>query len=76
VATAKAASDLEGVFLNLLWQQMWRTVTPGGQGSGSYLPGGLAGEISRDFLTQGFADKMADAGGIGLAALVKAQLSR
>jgi hypothetical protein len=76
VAEAKAARDLEGVFLNLLWQQMWRTVPKGGQGSGSFLPGGLAGDIYRDFLTQGFAEKMADAGGIGLASLVKTGLDR
>ncbi|HHW14181.1 MAG TPA: flagellar biosynthesis protein FlgJ [Firmicutes bacterium] len=72
-AVRKAARDLESVFLNLLWQQMWRTV---GQGSGSFFPQGLAGEIYRDFLTQAYADRMAEAGGIGLADLVASNLRR
>lgn len=72
-AAAKAAQGLEGVFLNLLWQQMWRTV---GQGDGAFLPGGLAGDIYKDFLTQAFSEKMAEAGGIGLAGLVEAHVGR
>lgn len=72
-AARQAARDLESVFLNLMWQQMWRTV---GQGSGSFFPQGLAGEIYRDFLTQAYADRMAEAGGIGLADLVTANLRR
>lgn len=73
VAAQKAARDLESVFLNLLWQQMWRTV---GQGSNSFFPQGLAGDIYRDFLTQAYADRMAEAGGIGLAELVTRNLRR
>ncbi|MDI6869790.1 MAG: rod-binding protein [Bacillota bacterium] len=72
-AARQAARDLEGVFLNLLWQQMWRTIS---QGPGSFLPGGLAGDIYRDFLTQAYATKMAEAGGIGLATLVLSHLDQ
>lgn len=68
----EAARDVEGVFLNLMCQEMLRTV---GRGNGSFLPGGLAGDIYSGFLTQAYAAEMAKAGGIGLANLITSEFA-
>jgi Rod binding domain-containing protein len=64
---------MEGLFLKLLCQEMWRTT---GSGQGAFLPQGLAGDIYRDFLTEAYAGKMAEAGGLGLSRLIVNHLDR
>ncbi|MGE5508160.1 MAG: rod-binding protein [Chitinophagales bacterium] len=62
---AQAAREMEGVFLNLLWKEAWNTA------GGAFFPAGLAGDIYKDFLTEALSDRMAEAGGIGLANLIQ-----
>lgn len=76
VEGAKAAKDMESLFLKVLWQEMWKTVGSGqGAGQGSFLPAGLAGDVYKDMLFQSLSDRMADAGGVGLAKLISNHLS-
>ncbi|MGE5554159.1 MAG: rod-binding protein [Betaproteobacteria bacterium] len=67
----EASREMEAVFLNLLWREMWRTVN-GGQLS--FLPKGVAGDIYQDLLTQAYAETMAEAGGIGLGRMIQSHL--
>jgi Rod binding domain-containing protein len=60
-----AAREMEGVFLNFLWKQAWN------MSGSSFFPSGLAGDVYKDFLTQAFSDRMAEAGGIGLANFIR-----
>lgn len=65
---AKAAHDLEAFFL----RQMLSEVRP----EGGMLDGGFAGATFREMLDGALSEKMADCGGVGLAAVLRPELER
>ena len=63
-----AARDLEAFFL----RQLLAEIRP----EGDALDGGFAGSTFREMLDGAMADKMAESGGIGLAAMIQPELER
>lgn len=64
------AKDLEGVFLNTLMKEMFSSIDTSDQSMG----GGFAEETWRGMQAEQFAGAMANAGGIGLADSLMADL--
>lgn len=68
----KQAEELEGVFLNTLMKEMFSSI----QTDQSAFGGGFAEETWRGMQAEQFAAAMAEAGGIGLADAIVADLMR
>lgn len=67
----KACSDLEAVFVNMMFKQMRNTVQ-----KSELISGGYAEEIYEDMLYEKYAEEASKNNGIGLADILYRQLSK
>lgn len=67
----KVCSELESVFINMIFKQMRSTIP-----KSDLMGGGLAQEMYEDMLYESFADEISKGKGIGIGDLLYKQLAR